>query len=39
MSIEILKDDFSIEVTGFDIDRDLYIKADAKENSDADQAN
>ena len=34
--VRLLKPDFDLEITGFDPDRDLYVKADVKEPVDAD---
>ncbi len=36
--VRLLKKDFELKVTGFDAQRDLYVKADVKERADADQA-
>ncbi|MFB3893949.1 MAG: hypothetical protein ACE15C_18220 [Phycisphaerae bacterium] len=39
MLVEVTGADFSLDVTGFDPDRDLYVRAVVKEAADVDQAN
>ena len=36
--VRLLEKNFELKVTGFDVNRDLYVRADVKERGDADQA-
>ena len=39
MLVAITDPDFTLEMKGFDLDRDLYVKAEVKEDVDVDTAN